>query len=522
MRSTRTMRIGTVILLVGLIFTAAAGMGIEITVLYDNYTLHEQCQADWGFSCMITGTEKSILFDAGTYGNILLGNMDTLQVDAQEADLFVLSHNHGDHTGDWQPGGGLLSFLGRNGNLSAYLPPSVPSGRVHTLESFGVTAQIVNESMQICDRVHLTGPMSGTATEQSLVLDTPKGLVVLTGCAHQGVVAAVSKAKQMLDKEVYFVFGGFHLLDYSDSRIQGIIQQFRELGVQKVGPSHCTGARAIELFRQAYREDFIPVGVGRISIPRYGDFTGDWKVDIDDLLILIEHWGQDEPSLDIAPGLFGDGQVGRADLEILMSHWGQEIVDPTMLAHWKLDETEGDIARDHTAGTDDATVVGDPVWEPEGGQLGGALRLDGIDDCVVTDVVLSPADGPFSILAWIRGGEPGQVIISQVDGVNWLLVDAVEGTLATELVPPVQRNPVPPLVSDSVVTDDIWHRVAFVWDGASRSLYVDETLVASDEQIGLVGSDGGLNIGCDKDMTPTTFFSGLIDDVRIYNRAVRP
>ena len=72
------------------------------------------------------------------------------------------------------------------------------------------------------------------------------------------------------------------------------------------------------------------------------------------------------------------------------------------------------------------------------------------------------------------------------------------------------------------MTDGNWHRVGFVWDGMTRALYVDDALVAEDMQLGLPSHSGGLNIGCDKDMTPGLFFSGLIDDVRIYNRAVRP
>ncbi|MHC4206191.1 MAG: MBL fold metallo-hydrolase, partial [Planctomycetota bacterium] len=74
------------VMLTGIARTNAGSGVIEITVLYDNYTVTEGCTADWGFSCMITGTEKNILFDAGAYGSILLGNMDMLGISAQDAD----------------------------------------------------------------------------------------------------------------------------------------------------------------------------------------------------------------------------------------------------------------------------------------------------------------------------------------------------------------------------------------------------------------------------------------------------
>jgi hypothetical protein len=77
-------------------------------------------------------------------------------------------------------------------------------------------------------------------------------------------------------------------------------------------------------------------------------------------------------------------------------------------------------------------------------------------------------------------------------------------------------------LSESMITDGEWHRIGFVWDGANRTLYVDDILVAEDTQNNLSGSLGGLNIGCGSNSAVRTFWSGLIDDIRIYNRAVRP
>jgi hypothetical protein len=79
-----------------------------------------------------------------------------------------------------------------------------------------------------------------------------------------------------------------------------------------------------------------------------------------------------------------------------------------------------------------------------------------------------------------------------------------------------------PLQSEAVVADGTWHRIGFVWDGLYRSLYVDDILVAQDAQRGLGSSDGGLNIGAGSDSAKGTFWSGLIDEIRIYNRAVSP
>ncbi len=154
--------------------------------------------------------------------------------------------------------------------------------------------------------------------------------------------------------------------------------------------------------------------------------------------------------------------------------------------------------------------------------VGGALQLDGIDDYVSTPFVLNPADGAFSVLAWIKGGEPGQVIISQTRGFGgtWLGTDSSEGKLMTGLSDVLYGA----LESESVITDGQWHRVGLVYDLAShRHLYVDgvEVAVDSGKVVGL-SSNGGLHVGAAKDLDPGTFWSGLIDDVRIYNRAVIP
>ena len=249
------------------------------------------------------------------------------------------------------------------------------------------------------------------------------------------------------------------------------------------------------------------------------DFNGDGIVDIKDLLSLIESWGQDDPLVDIAPPPFGDGVVDALDLELLMSYWGQPVDDPTLLAHWALDEIEGDTAYD-SAGINDALVIGNPAWIPSDGQVQGAIQLDGIDDCAIATSVLNPAHGPFSVFAWIKGGVPGQVVISGPISANWLCTDTLTGNLMTELTSPGRSGE--PMLSQTNITDGNWHRIGFVWDGSYRTLYVDDIAVAEDTQDSLEYSDGGLYLGCGKAMEPGTFWSGLIDDVRIYNRAVRP
>jgi len=248
------------------------------------------------------------------------------------------------------------------------------------------------------------------------------------------------------------------------------------------------------------------------------DFNGDGIVDAADVCIMVDHWDENYHLCDIGPTPFGDGIVDVEDLKVLAEHLFEEVEDPTLIAHWPLDEAEGVLAYD-SAGVNDAVVIGGTAWQPNGGQVDGALQLDGIDGCAITNPVLNPADGPFSVFTWINGGAPGQVIVSQQGFADWMIVDA-EGNLMTELK--CTGRSAGPLYSEAVITDGQWHRIGLVWDGSNRTLYVDGVKVAEDIQPVLVGSQMGLYIGTGKAMESGTYFSGLIDDIRIYNRAVSP
>jgi len=258
------------------------------------------------------------------------------------------------------------------------------------------------------------------------------------------------------------------------------------------------------------------------------DFNGDEKVDVADFARLAQYWHQDESSVDISPAPIGDRNVDVQDLAVMADYWLKDVLPVTLGAYWKLDEQEGSIAKNRVS-DNHGTVYGEPVWQPAGGMIDGALQLDGINDYVSTDFVLDPANGPFSIFTWIKGGSPGGVILSQTDGAGsgetWLGADPLLGKLMTGLVPPATGRFGPqPLVSESIITDGQWHHVGFAWDGSYRILYVDGTEVAKDTaaQNPLKSADGGMYIGVGKTLDAGAFFTGLIDDVRIYNVALTP
>jgi 7,8-dihydropterin-6-yl-methyl-4-(beta-D-ribofuranosyl)aminobenzene 5'-phosphate synthase len=231
---------------------------IQMTVLYDNYVADDKTKAEWGFSCLIQGTAKTILFDTGGNPDTFRHNVQNLAVDLNAADSIVLSHEHWDHVG------GLPVVLETNTNAPIYIPIGFPYDFIRKVESAGARPVPVNEAVAICDHVYLTGQMGTSIKEQSLIVNTPAGLVIVTGCSHQGIVNIVKKAKELLNRDIYLVFGGFHLMGHSEEQVNSIIKNFKELGVQKCGATHCTGDRAIQQFKDAYGDDYVEIGSGRI------------------------------------------------------------------------------------------------------------------------------------------------------------------------------------------------------------------------------------------------------------------
>lgn len=228
-----------------------------ITVVYDNNAYDPRLQTAWGFGCVVERWETTILFDTGGNGAILLSNMATLGIDPVEIDIVVLSHIHGDHTG------GLGDLLATGVRPTVYVPASFPASFKKQVRAI-TTLHEVDGSQEILPGIHTTGQMGTNPVEQALVVETSQGLVVITGCAHPGLAEMVRRAGQIGENEVYLVLGGFHLGGASRSRIAGIITAFREMGVQKVAPCHCTGDQAINMFAAEYDDDFIQNGAGKI------------------------------------------------------------------------------------------------------------------------------------------------------------------------------------------------------------------------------------------------------------------
>ena len=238
---------------------------ITLTVLFDNVTTRPDLTPAHGFACLIENIEGGpVLFDAGCDPNLLLGNMAALGKDPKAVTTVVVSHPHWDHTG------GLFGFLHAAGpGKLVYLPKVTLKLVVEHIRFIGGEPIIVENPITILPGLYSIGEMTSEETEkgseeQSLVIDTAQGPAVLTGCAHPGVVAIAKRAKDLHAKTPTHVIGGFHLFRSGPKEVAAAIAGLHDLGVRRVATSHCTGQNGVDAFRNAWGEDFVPLGCGAV------------------------------------------------------------------------------------------------------------------------------------------------------------------------------------------------------------------------------------------------------------------
>ncbi|MBN1568617.1 MAG: MBL fold metallo-hydrolase [Acidobacteria bacterium] len=264
-------------------------MGLRLTTLSENTSSIGNFAAEWGLSILVETENTKVLLDTGQ-GYSCVYNADTLGIDLRAIDKIVLSHGHFDHTGGlrevlrrmrkrveviahpdiWQP-----KFSRRKNEEGRYI--GIPFQQSE-LESLGALFVLDKKPVKISDSIMTTGevPMTnsfeeidaallvkeGTSWKQDAVMDdqalivkTKKGLAVILGCAHRGIINTLYHARQLTGEDrIYAVVGGSHLLDASEERMWQTIAALRDLNVQNLGLCHCTDLKAIVLLAQEFSE----------------------------------------------------------------------------------------------------------------------------------------------------------------------------------------------------------------------------------------------------------------------------
>jgi len=234
---------------------------VEIKILYDNRSSEKSILSGWGFSCLVG---DSVLFDTGEKGESLLNNMEEMNIDLSRIKDIIISHDHWDHTG------GLESLSTRIKDFTVYGCKGFSSEFKAFMNKSNTKMVEEKHFSKITSNIFTTGAIEGiykdgTIEEQSLVVKTSKGMSIITGCAHPGIAKIVEHIKQLFPQEkIYSVLGGFHLKDMSTNEIDGICEKLKNLGIQKVGPAHCSGEKGISVFKGKFLNNFISIAAGTI------------------------------------------------------------------------------------------------------------------------------------------------------------------------------------------------------------------------------------------------------------------
>jgi len=264
-------------------------MAVRITTLSEN-TAGPGMLAEWGLSVLVETDEQKVLLD--TCASISVPrNAPILGVDLSKIDRIVLSHGHYDHTGGLRD---VLGAMGKKVEVIAhpdmwaakqlrigeqYVYIGIPFSR-EELEGLGASFTLSREPVWISDDIVTTGeiPMVTEYEEidpvlyvkendefvpdpllddRALIIKTDEGLVVILGCAHRGVINTLYHAQQVTGVDlIHTVIGGTHLVRATEERVLLTVAALQELGVQRVGVSHCTGFPAAMILARELGEIF--------------------------------------------------------------------------------------------------------------------------------------------------------------------------------------------------------------------------------------------------------------------------
>lgn len=235
---------------------------VKITTIVDNDVWKKGLSSSWGISFYVEtfkGNEKhTVLMDTSGSFETFYKNASQLGVDLTVVEGIFISHWHGDHVGALSEVLPLITH-----SVPVYVPSANSSG-IREIKNANGNPVVCSEPAELMEDLMSTGEMSTGISEHSLIINVKdKGLVVLTGCSHPGIINILNRAREVsgVDK-VYAVTGGFHI---SGTNVGVRVGKFlKELNVEIVSPCHCTDQDARDGIARVVGEKYVKIGSGEI------------------------------------------------------------------------------------------------------------------------------------------------------------------------------------------------------------------------------------------------------------------
>jgi 7,8-dihydropterin-6-yl-methyl-4-(beta-D-ribofuranosyl)aminobenzene 5'-phosphate synthase len=231
----------------------AGNESIRLVVLVDNNPYKQGLKTAWSLSIYVETGKTRFLFDTGPDPAVLKANAEGLGIDLTKVDFVVISHVHGDHTN------GLKLLASIKPGMRVYVPPD--KSLISYVENLGLKPIQVNSTVEVSEGIYAVKPLYGPPVEEALAIKTGKGLVILVGCSHPGVVNIVRQAVKDIGMRPYIVLGGFHMAGATAQEVQEVASQLVEMGVEKIYPLHCSGDAIRSYLAEHYKESCGGVGL---------------------------------------------------------------------------------------------------------------------------------------------------------------------------------------------------------------------------------------------------------------------
>ncbi|HOO73842.1 MAG TPA: MBL fold metallo-hydrolase [Tepiditoga sp.] len=231
---------------------------LTITGIVDNYRCDTSYKRDWGFSALIRTKYNSILFDTGNNPEILENNLKIAAPDLSSIDYVFISHDDYDHTGG-------IEYIAKNYSVGKFIIPNLENKSLYNrITDCKKDVMEITSPTSFDMDIHSTGVMGDNKKEQSLIINTRLGNILIAGCSHMGAGTLANYVKDAFTDDIYLFIGGYHFYKLYDDVLEEKIEEIIAAEPEFLAPTHCSGEQTREYIKNRYENKYFEFGAGKI------------------------------------------------------------------------------------------------------------------------------------------------------------------------------------------------------------------------------------------------------------------